>query len=70
MVEKNAGAELFLWPFVAGKMAAEMALAASVAVAKMAQVTLQSADMAVAKYIELTEQELKRGQRKESVKVE
>jgi hypothetical protein len=31
---------------------------------------MQSADTALAKYIELTEQEIKRGQRRESVKVD
>jgi hypothetical protein len=31
---------------------------------------MQSADTALAKYIELTEQEIKRAQRRESVKVE
>lgn len=68
MVEKSA--ELFMWPFVAGKMAQEMALLSSMAFARMAQAALQSADVAIARYIELTEQELKRGQHKESVKVE
>lgn len=70
MVEKSAGTDLFMWPFLAGKMAQEMALIASMSAARMAQVALQSADTAVAKYIELTEQELKRDSRKESVKVE
>ncbi len=70
MVEKSAGTELFMWPFVAGRMAQEMALLSSMAAARMAQAAFQSADAAIAKYIELAEQELKRGPRKESVKVE
>jgi hypothetical protein len=69
MVEKGA-TELFMWPFVAGRMAQEMALLGSMAAAKMAQAAFQSADAAIAKYIELTEQELKRTSRKETVKVE
>jgi hypothetical protein len=47
-----------------------MALTAAVSVARMAQIGFQSADTGIAKYIELTEQELKKGQRRESVKVE
>jgi hypothetical protein len=70
MVEKSAGTELFMWPLVAGRMAQEMALLGSMAAAKMAQAAFQSADAAIAKYIELTEQELKRSSRRETVKVE
>jgi hypothetical protein len=40
------------------------------AIARMAQAALQTADVAIARYIELTEQELKRGQHRETVKVE
>jgi hypothetical protein len=57
-------------PFVIGKTAFDTGLLASISVAKMAQIAMQSADTALAKYIELTEQEIKRGQRKESVKVD
>ena len=57
-------------PFVIGRTAFDAGLMASISVAKMAQIAMQSADTALAKYIELTEQEIKRSQRKESVKVE
>lgn len=71
MVEKStAGQEALLWPFVAGKVAMDIAISASLTCARMAQIALKSADQAVAKYIELTEQEINKGQRRESVKVE
>jgi hypothetical protein len=57
-------------PFVIGRAAFDAGLLASVSAAKMAQIAMQSADTALAKYIELTEQEIKRGQRRESVKVD
>jgi hypothetical protein len=47
-----------------------MTLSASLFAARMLQISLESADSAVAKYIELTEQEIKRSQKRESVKVE
>jgi hypothetical protein len=62
--------ELLAFPFVLGKAAFDMGLISSISVARMAQVALQSADTALSKYIELTEQELKRSQRRETVKVE
>jgi hypothetical protein len=61
---------LFAAPFVMGKMGFDMALTTAVSLARVAQIAMQSADTALAKYIELTEQEIKRSQRKESVKVE
>lgn len=72
MVEKSPGPspDLFVWPFVAGKMATEMALTASVSFARMVQIAAQSTNTALDKYIELAEQEMKRAQRRESVKVE
>jgi hypothetical protein len=71
MFEKStAGQEALMWPFVAGKVAMDIAVSASLACARMAQIALQSADQAVAKYIELTELEMKKGQQRESVKVE
>jgi hypothetical protein len=70
MVESSKSPDAFLWPFVAGKVAMEMALNASVACARMAQIALQSANQGVAKYIELTEQEMRKGDKRESVKVE
>lgn len=70
MVENTAGQEALLWPFVAGKVAMDVAISASLTCARMAQIALQSADQAVAKYIELTEKEMTKGQRRESVKVE
>ena len=57
-------------PFVIGRTGFEIALMTAVSLARMAQITLQSADTALAKYIELTEQEIKKGQKRESVKVE
>ncbi len=57
-------------PFVVGRAGFDMALMATVSVARMVQIGFQSADIGISKYIELTEQELKKGQRHESVKVE
>ncbi|AIC15346.1 hypothetical protein [Nitrososphaera viennensis] len=74
MVEKSSsgglGPDLYMWPLVAGRMATEMAMTASISIARMVQIAAQSADTALAKYIELAEQEMKRAQRRESVKVE
>ncbi|MER3407498.1 MAG: hypothetical protein C4292_01450 [Nitrososphaera sp.] len=67
---------MLMWPFMAGKMAMDAAMAASVMLARMAQIAAQSADSALAKYIDLTEQEMRCGRAfagaagKESVKVE
>lgn len=66
----SAPADFMLWPLVAGKVAGDMAMSASLFAARMLQIGLESADSAVAKYIELTEQEIKRSQKRESVKVE
>jgi hypothetical protein len=57
-------------PFVLGTAALEMTLMTTVSLARVAQIAVQSADTALAKYIELTEQEIKKGRRHESVKVE
>ena len=62
--------EMLAIPFVVGRAGFDMALMAAVSVARMAQIGFQSADIGIAKYIELTEQELKKGQRRETVKVE
>lgn len=62
--------EAIAFPFVLARAGFELGLVASVSIARMAQVAVQSADTALAKYIELTEQEIKRGQRRESVKVQ
>ncbi len=71
MTEKNPEpADFMLWPLAAGKVAGDMAMSASLLAAKMLQIGLESADSAVSKYIELTEQEIKRSQKRESVKVE
>ncbi|AIF84535.1 hypothetical protein NTE_02486 [Candidatus Nitrososphaera evergladensis SR1] len=74
MVEKSGsnipGPDLYVWPLVAGKMATEMAIMASVSFARIVQIAAQSADTALGKYIELAEQEMQKAQRKESVKVE
>lgn len=65
-----SGQEMLFWPFLAGKVAFEVGMNASLAIARMAQIALESADTAIGRYIELTEQEIKKGQRRESVKVE
>lgn len=73
MSEKNSSfipAGMLAAPFVIGTAALEMALMTTVSLARVAQITVQSADTALAKYIELTEQEIKKGHRHESVKVE
>jgi hypothetical protein len=63
-------AGLLTAPFVLGTAALEMALMTTVSLARVVQITVQSADTALAKYIELTEQEIKKSKRHESVKVE
>lgn len=72
MSENNSfiPAGLLTAPFVLGTAALEMALMTTVSLARVAQITVQSADTALAKYIELTEQEIKKGKRHESIKVE
>jgi hypothetical protein len=73
MSEKNASfnpAGMLTAPFVIGTAALEMALMTTLSLARVAQIAVQSADTALAKYIELTEQEIKKGNRRESVKVE
>jgi hypothetical protein len=62
--------EILTLPFVMGKAGFDMAMMATVSVARLAQIAVQSADTGLNKYIELTEQELKKSQRRESVKVE
>jgi hypothetical protein len=75
MSERKAGtfpfsSDIFTFPLVMARAGFEMGLVASVSLARMTQVAFQSADTALAKYVELTEQEIKRGQRHETVKVE
>ncbi|MEO9294147.1 MAG: hypothetical protein ABI347_00930 [Nitrososphaera sp.] len=70
MVESGKSSDVFMWPFVAGRLTMDMAMNASLACARMAQIALQSANQGVAKYIELTEQEMRKGDKRESVKVE
>ncbi len=57
-------------PFILGKAGFEMALTTAASLARVAQIAAQSADTALTKYIELTEQEIQKGQRRETVKVE
>lgn len=57
-------------PFVASKFAFDAILTATVSLARVAQIGAKSVDTAIAKYIELTEEELRRGQKRESVKVD
>jgi len=74
MSEKNASnfnpAGMLMAPFVVGTAALEMTLMATLSLARVAQIAVQSADTALSRYIELTEQEIKKGRRHESVKVE
>jgi len=73
MSEKNAffnPAGMLTAPFVIGTAALEMTLMTTISLARVVQIAIQSADTALAKYIELTEQEIKKGRRHESVKVE
>ena len=73
MSEKNAffnPAGMLTAPFVIGTAALEMTLMTTVSLARVVQIAIQSADTALAKYVELTEQEIKKGRRHESVKVE
>ncbi|MCI0561013.1 MAG: hypothetical protein MN733_21210 [Nitrososphaera sp.] len=63
-------AEMLAVPFVVGKAGFDMAMMATVSLARMTQIAIQSADTGLARYIELTEQEIRKGQRRESVKVE
>lgn len=69
MVDK-ASQDVLVWPFLAGRVAMDVAMSASVAWARIAQIAIQSADDALGRYIELTEHEIKRAGRRESVKVE
>ena len=62
--------DMLALPFVLGRTAFDVGLLASVSIARMTQIAMQSADTALAKYIELTELEIKKSQRRESVKVE
>ena len=62
--------DMLAMPFVLGRTAFDVGLLASVSLARMTQIAMQSADTALAKYIELTELEIKKSQRRESVKVE
>jgi hypothetical protein len=71
MVEiSSPSLDLYLWPLVTYRMAIETAMGASISIAKIIQIATQSADTALTKYIELTEQELRRSQHKEKIKVE
>jgi hypothetical protein len=62
--------DALVWPFIAGRVALDMAMSATVAWARIAQIAAQSADSALGRYIELTEQEIKKAGKRESVKVE
>ncbi len=70
MSEKGVlGQEMLLFPFAVGKAVVDLSLMASLSLARMLQITMQASESALTKYIELTEQELKKGQRRESIKV-
>jgi hypothetical protein len=73
MSEKNLPfnpATILTAPFVIGSAALEMTLMTTVSLARVARIAVQSADTALTKYIELTEEEIKKGRRHESIKVE
>jgi hypothetical protein len=63
-------AEMLAVPFMIGKAGFDMVMLTSISIARMTQIAMQSADTGLSKYIELTEQEIKKNQRRESVKVE
>ena len=63
-------ADLLPISFIMGSAALEMGLMTTISLARVAQVIVQSTDTALAKHIELTEQEINRIRRRESVKVE
>lgn len=63
-------ADILSTSFVIGSTALEMALMTTISLAKGAQAIAQSTDIALAKYIEMTEQEINRMRRRESVRVE
>jgi hypothetical protein len=53
-----------------GGAALEIALMTTISLARVAEVIAQSTETALAKYIELTEEEINRTRRRESIKVE
>lgn len=65
-----SGIEMLAAPFTMGRAMFEMTMASTISFAKIAQIAIQSADIALSKYIELTEEELNKVKRKETVKVE
>jgi hypothetical protein len=62
--------EVLMTPFIIGRVAFEMSMKSTILLARLAQTAAQSADTALAKYIQLSEEEMKRDPRKESVRVE
>ena len=56
--------------FVIGSTALETALITTITLAKGAQAIAQSTEIALARYIEMTEQEISKMRRRESVRVE
>jgi len=69
---RNSASAPDLWslPFFVGRLALEGTILASISLARVAQISVQSADAAFGKFIELSEAELKRENKRESVKVE
>ena len=53
-----------------GKTAIDFGMVASMSLARMLEIGCQSAAMGFAKYVELTEKEIERANRRESVKVQ
>lgn len=68
--DESLTSDLYTWPLVAGRIAAEIALITSVSFAKIVQLGARSADTALAKYIELAEQEMKVTSHKETIRVD
>ncbi len=54
----------------AAKTAVDIAMLASISLARILQIGFESANVGLSKYVELTEEELKRASRRESVKVD
>ena len=62
--------EALVFGIGAAKAAADIAMLASISLARILQIGFESANVGLSKYVELTEQELKRASKRESVKVD
>jgi hypothetical protein len=64
------GIEMLAAPLTIGKAVFEMTMLSTISFAKMVQIAIQSTDTALEKYIELTQEQLNKVQRKETIMVE